>query len=153
MCSPFEGESVNMTKPVEQRFLSPIRIRFTNELEKMIKAKAVEKGLGVSEIVRQICEQHFENELSDTELLNHTLTQHNRKIGYLENKIELTAMIVMELARHQIRHFPEKAFISEDAVEKRFEEFIENCAASLKGSHKGLLESMVLDIYERSGGE
>ena len=42
---------------------------------------------------------------------------------------------------------------SEDAVEKRFEEFLENCAASLKGSHKGLLESMVLDIYERTGGE
>lgn len=142
-----------MTKPSEQKFSSPIRIRFTKELEKMIKAKSIEKGLGVSELVRQICEQHFENELSDTALLNHTLTQHNRKIGYLENKVELAAMIVMELARHQIRHFPEKAFASEDAVEKRFEEFLESCASGLKGNHKGLLESMVLDIYERGGGE
>ncbi len=142
-----------MKKPNEQRLSSPIRIRFTGELEKMIKSEAIEKGLGVSELVRQICEQHFEERISDTVLLNQTITQHSRKIGYLENKIELTAMIVMELARHQIRHFPEKTFIGEAAAERRFEEFIENCASSLKGSHKGLLESMVLDIYERAGGE
>ncbi len=142
-----------MSKPMEQKLSSPIRIRFTVELENMIKAESVEKGIGISELVRQICEQHFENKLSDATLLNHTITQHNRKIGYLENKVELTAMIIMELAKHQIRYFPERPFASEDAVEKRFEEFLENCAASLKGSHKGLLESMVLDIYERTGGE
>lgn len=142
-----------MKKPLEQNFNSPIRVRFTPKMEAMVRSKAMEKRMSVSEFVRQVCEQYLENQFSDTTLINQTLTSQSRKIGYLENKVELMGMIAMELARLVIRHIPEKPFMSDDMVERRMEKFVEDCSSSLKGSHRGLLESMVLDIYEQTGGE
>ncbi|MDE6245900.1 MAG: ribbon-helix-helix protein, CopG family [Treponemataceae bacterium] len=142
-----------MEKNAESRLSSPIRIRLTKNLDKAVRSKAMEKGLGVSEFIRQVLEQYLDNSFSDTALLNHTLSEHNRKIGYLENKVDLAAMIIMELVRHQIRHLPEKQFMSEDMVEKRYEKFMQDCANSLSGKHRGILEGMVLDIYEQTGSE
>ena len=142
-----------MKKNEESRLSSPIGIRLTPTLDKAVRAEAMKKGIGVSDFIRQVLEQHLDNAFSDTALLNHTLSEQSRKMGYLENKVDLAAMITMELARHQMRHLPEKQFMSDDMVEKRFEKFMQDCAKSMSGNHRGALEGMVLDIYEQTGSE
>ena len=77
------------------------------------------------------------------------MIQTKRKISMLENKIEVMSMLVLELAKSYTATFPDR-HLSEELSQKFYEELITRLSENMR-NHKGRLESMVLDIYEKSG--
>lgn len=126
-----------------------IVIRTTERIFDLIKAEALEKNTTVSEIIRQAYLEHMERNMSDAEIMHFSIAENTRKILQLEKKIDLAALIILELARKQIRSLPDTNNISDEMAEKKYQKFIEDCTVSLKKNHHGILESMVLDAYEK----
>ncbi|MCM1322203.1 MAG: hypothetical protein NC041_06930 [Bacteroides sp.] len=140
-----------MKKSNKAKLNAVIRTRVTSETEKMLKAKASRENLDMATVIREIILQHFEDNLSDAKIITQYMMKTKNKITSLENKIEIMALLVMELAQMYTRTFPDKQ-IPESISEKFYEELITKLSANMK-NHRGKLESMVLDIYEKSGGE
>lgn len=130
---------------------SPFRIRFTDRLLSLIEMRAKEKKMSRSALIRQICAQYFENEFSDATLVNLALAKQSRDIARLEDKIEMQGVIALESVRRQMARLPEKESLAPEMLEKAFEEFVLGCSQAFNGAHRGKLESMVLDFYERTG--
>lgn len=126
-----------------------IVIRTTERIFDLIKAESLEKNTTVSEIIRQAYLEHMERNMSDAEIMHFSIAENTRKILQLEKKIDLAALIILELARKQIRSLPDTNNISDEMAEKKYQKFIEGCTVSLKKNHHGILESMVLDAYEK----
>ena len=91
--------------------------------------------------------------MSDTEIVHASLVENTRKIRYLERKVELLALIVFQQTKFLIRVMPSRQVNSESLVEKDFDRFKNECMRSLKTNHGGILESMILDLYEQGGAE
>lgn len=126
-----------------------IVIRTTERIFDLIKAESLEKNTTVSEIIRQAYLEHMERNMSDAEIMHFSIAENTRKILQLEKKIDLASLIILELAKKQIRSLPDVNNISDGMAEKKYQQFIEDCTMSLKKNHHGILESMVLDAYEK----
>ena len=126
-----------------------IRTRVTDEMFNMINAKAVRENIDIATCVREMIEQYFEDTLSDSKIISQNMIQTKRKISMLENKVEVMSMLVLELAKSYTSTFPDRHLTAEMS-EKFYEELVTRLAENMK-NHKGRLESMVLDIYEKSG--
>lgn len=126
-----------------------VRTRITNEIAEMLQIEARREKIESSSLIRQIILEHYENTLSDTQIITNTMNQVKRKMNMLENKIEILGLLVLELTKAYSTTFPRK-HLTEEISEKFYEEIITNLTNSMK-NHKGKLESMILDIYELSG--
>lgn len=126
-----------------------IRTRVTDEIFNMVRAKAVRENIDMASCIREIIEQYFEDILTDSKIISQNMIQTKRKISMLENKIEIMSMLVLELAKSYTATFPDRHLTAEMS-EKFYEELVTRLTNNMK-NHKGRLESMVLDIYEKSG--
>lgn len=138
-----------MKKNEKAKLNAVIRTRVTNEIEGMLMAKACRENLDMATVVREIIYQYFEDNLSDSKILTQYMMSTKNKISSLENKIEIQALLVLELTKMYTHTFPEKQ-MPESVSEKFYEDMVTKLAANMK-NHRGKLESMVLDIYEKSG--
>lgn len=128
-------------------------IRFTPRLAELIEGKAKEEGTTFSEIVRLSCMDYLNKDISDAELIYASLNDTKQRIRFLENKTELLAVFIMEIARRMIKTLPNRQSVSDEVAELEFQKFLDDSTFSLKNHHKRLLESMVLDIYQQQGGK
>lgn len=126
-------------------------IRLTPKIAGLLKAESIETNTSVSEVARQSIMEHFNRRMSDAEIMHFSLAENSRKLRYVEKKIDLAALIILELAKNQIRAFPDVDASSDSIADKKYEKFVAGCASSLKSNHHGVLESMILDLYEQEG--
>lgn len=126
-----------------------IRTRVTDEMFNMVQSIAVRKNMDTAAVIREIIEQYFEDTLSDSKILSQNMIQTKRKISMLENKVEVMSMMILELAKSYAATFPDR-HLTEELSQKFYEELIMRLAENMR-NHKGRFESMVLDIYEKSG--
>lgn len=138
-----------MKKSSKAKLNAVIRTRVTDEIERLLQAKANRENLDMAAVIREIVCQYFEDSLNDGRILTQYMISTKNKIASLENKIEIQSLLVLELAKMYTQTFPERQ-VSESASETFYEELITKLAANMK-NHRGRLESMVLDIYEKSG--
>ena len=96
---------------------------------------------------------YLNNEISDAQLIYASLNDSKQKLRFLENKTELLAVFIMEMARRMIKTLPNRQSVSDEVAELEFQKFLDDSTLSLKKQHGGLLEAMVLDIYQKSGEE
>ena len=136
-------------KSQKAQLRSVISVRVTDEIFNPLKSKSVREKIDVAAVIREIIEQYFENTLTDTKIINQNLVQTKRKIAMLDNKIEVMAMLVLELTKSYMNTFPDKQ-LTPEISEKSYEEIITRLSDNMK-NHKGRIESMVLDIYEKGG--
>ena len=126
-------------------------VRITTEMEKLINVKAAEMRTSVSDFIRKAIEDAINRNLTDTELIYSSLVDLKRKNQYQEDKIELLSILIFELVKHQLKVLPDSNLKSEEMLEIEMENFKNECLRSFKKNHGSLLESMVLNIYEKSG--
>lgn len=138
-----------MKKSRKAKLSTIIQSRVTDEIGNMLRAKAVRENIDIATVIREIIEQYFEDSLSDSKIISQNMIQTKRKIAMLENKVEIMSLLILELAKMYSRTFPEKE-ISPEFSEKFYEEIVTRISENMK-NHRGRLESMVLDIYEKSG--
>ena len=62
-------------------------------------------------------------------------------------------VVIFEQTKLLMRRIPDKQINLDSAVEHEFEKFKTACTKALKANHAGVLETMVLDAYERGGGD
>lgn len=129
------------------------QIRLTRRTAELIKAKALEKHTTESGIVRRALASYMNRNMSDTEIVHASLAENTRKLRYLEDKVELLALIVMQQTKFLMRVMPGRQVNSDVLVEKDFERFRNECMRMMKDNHGGMLESMILDLYEQDGTE
>lgn len=137
-------------KQEHNKFLDCLNIRIPRQITKLIKAKALEHNTSTSELIRQSIMQYINRNLNDSEILHASMVETKNKIGYLEKKIEVLAIIITEQLKYLMQVMPEKKG-SEYSIftEKNYKDFMQNCETSLKANHNGILESMILDFYEQ----
>ncbi len=141
----------NNRKDKNIQYSCPKQIRFTKQVSELIEAKALEQHTTESEIIRQSVAEYMNRSMSDTEIVHASLAEVSRKIRYLENKVELLALVLFEQTKFLMRVMPSRQTNSDELVEKDFKRFISGCTKSLRQNHGGMLESMILDAYEQSG--
>lgn len=129
------------------------QVRLTDQQKKILALKAVEQNTTVSELIRQSVMSYINRNMSDTEIVHASLIENSRKIRYLENKIELLALIVLEQTKYFMKIMPQKQINADSLVEIEFQKFNDNCMKILKTNHGGILESMILDLYEQDSGD
>lgn len=144
---------VNRKKEEEVKFSVQKQIRYSKSMDELIKAKALEHHTTDSEIIRQAINNYINRSMSDSEIVHASITENTRKIRYLENKVELMALIIFEQTKMMMKILPNKQINSDFMVDKDFEKFKANCTNLLKKNHAGVLEGMILDAYEQSGDE
>jgi Ribbon-helix-helix protein, copG family. len=126
------------------------QIRLPEQMAKQIKAKSLEQNATESEIIRQSLTNYINRNMSDTEIIHASLAESNRKIRYMESKIELLALIIMQQTKYIMKILPNKQVHTDALVNSEYEKFIRDCTKILKTNHSGVLESMILDAYERN---
>lgn len=127
------------------------QIRMTEQMQNLIKSKALEHNTTESEIIRQALDNYINRCMSDSEIVHASLVENSRKIRYLENKVELLALIVMQQTKFIMKMFPNRQINSDELVDIEYERFVRDCTNILKSNHSGVLESMILDAYEQGG--
>lgn len=127
------------------------QLRMTEQMENLIKSKALEHNTTESEIIRQALSNYINRSMSDSEIVHASLVENSRKIRYLENKVELLALIVMQQTKFIMKMFPNRQINSDEFVNIEYERFVRDCTKILKSNHSGVLESMILDAYEQGG--
>lgn len=125
------------------------QLRFTKQMDELVKSKALEHHTTESEIIRQAVMNYINRSMSDTEIVHASLVENTRKIRYLENKVELLALVIFEQTKLMMKILPNKQMNSDFAVENDFKRFMQNCTKLLKSNHTGVLEAMILDSYEQ----
>ena len=143
----------NNKKEEHVKFSVQKQIRLTKQTAELVEAKALEKHTTESEIIRQAVANYMNRSMSDTEIVHASLMENTRKIRYLENKVELLALIVFQQTKFLMRVMPSRQVNTDALVEKDFERFKNDCMRSLKSNHGGMLEAMILDLYEQGGSE
>ncbi len=142
-----------MKKTREEKYTVHRQLRFTKQMDELVKAKALEGHTTDSEIIRQAVANYINRSMSDTEIVHASLVENSRKIRYLENKVELLALIIFEQTKHLMRTLPSKQINPDSVVDYDFEKFIQKCQQILKKNHTGVLEAMILDTYEQQESE
>ena len=87
--------------------------------------------------------------MSDNALIYSAMQEIIRKVKYLENKIDLTAMLLMQQTKHIIKTLPNKQVNSPEIVDIEFKSFIDECSKVIKLNHGSMLESWIMDLYEQ----
>jgi hypothetical protein len=136
-------------KSQKAQLRSVISVRVTDEIFNLLKSKALREKIEIGAVIRDIIEQYFEDTLSDSKIINQNLVQTKRKVSMLDNKIEIMSMLVLELTKSYMNTFPDRQ-LTPEISEKAYEEIITRLSENMK-NHKGRIESMVLDIYEKGG--
>lgn len=129
------------------------QIRLTEQQQRLVETKAAEQNTTASDIIRQAILHYINRNMSDTEIVHASLAENTRKIRYLENKVELLALIVFQQTKFLMRVMPNRQVNSDALVENDFERFRRDCLKSLKSNHGGMLEAMILDLYEQGESE
>ena len=125
----------------------------TEQMENLIKSKALEHNTTESEIIRQALSNYINRSMSDSEIVHASLVENSRKIRYLENKVELLALIVMQQTKFIMKMFPNRQLNSDEFANIEHERFVRDCTKILKSNHSGVLARMILDAYEQGGDQ
>lgn len=141
----------NEKKEEYVKFTETKQIRLTKQMSEFLTAKALEKHATESEIIRQAVANYINRSMSDTEIVHASLIENTRKLRYLENKVELLALIVFQQTKFLMGVMPSRKVNSDTLVEADFERFRRECMRILKSNHGGMLEAMILDLYEQGG--
>lgn len=138
-----------MDKEEYSKFCETINVRLTQQQLNLIKSKALENNCTDSELIRNALMYYINRSMDDKVLLHSAMNELTRKIKYLENKIDLTAMVIMQQIKHLIKTLPQKAVISNELTEIEFKNFMSECSRAIKMNHGSLLESWIMDLYEQ----
>lgn len=139
----------NNKKKEHEKYRVQKQLRFTSQMASLIEAKALEHNTTESEIIRQAVSNYINRSMNDTEMVHASIMENTRKLRYLENKVELMALIIFQQTKYLMRTLPAKQANSDFTVEKDFEKFMSECGKILKSNHTGVLEAMILDLYEQ----
>ncbi len=142
-----------MKKEEHEKFSVAKTVKFTRRIDELLQEKARERRTTDSEIIRQAVASYMNRAMSDAEIVHASLVENSRKIRYLENKVELLALVIFEQTKLLMRRIPNKQVNLDSAVDVEFDKFKQTCSKALKSNHAGVLEMMVLDAYERGGGD
>lgn len=126
-------------------------VKLTGKMNELVQEKARERRTTDSEIIRQAVASYMNRSMNDAEIVHASLVENSRKIRYLENKVELLALVIFEQTKLLMKRLPNKQINLDAVVELEFEKFKQGCSKSMKSNHAGVLEMMVLDAYERQG--
>ena len=129
------------------------QLRLTSQMAELVEAKALERHTTDSEIIRQAVSNYVNRSMSDVEIVHASLSETSRKIRYLENKVELLALVVFEQTKMLMKSVPNRAINSDAVVKNEFEKFMRGVTKTLKTNHTGVLEAMILDSYEQGSEE
>ena len=66
--------------------------------------------------------------------------------------MNLILVVLLEQTKRQIEILPNRKSVPEDIARIEFDRFLEAVEYEIKKGDRGSIESMVLDIYQRSGG-
>ena len=131
-----------------------IKVRLSTKIETMLKMKACEQKVTLSEVIREACYSYLNQNSSEAELLFASINDLKEQIRFLENKIDLLSVILLEQTKLLLQIFPNNHHIDSKIAENEYEKFMNNVSSALKENHGGKLEAMVLDIYsnQTAGG-
>mgnify|MGYP002626124234 CR=1 FL=1 len=136
-----------------QGYTEAAQVRLTKQQLELVAARALEQHTTESEIIRQALMRDMNRAMSDAEILHATVAENTRKLRYLEDKVELLALIVFEQTKFLMGVMPSRKVNTDELVEADFERFKRACMKSLKANHGGMLEAMILDLYEQGGSD
>ena len=145
--------SVRNRKTDNVRYGDIKQVRLTMEMGKQVKAIAFEQNTSESEIIRQAVINYINRNMNDAEIVHACLNELKRNIQVMSDKIELLALIIMQQTKHLLKVLHDNSSIDEDLLDLSVEEFQRKCLKTLKTNHIGLLESMLLDFYEKGDNE
>lgn len=138
-----------MIKEESAKYSEQLKVRITQQQSNLIKSKALENNCTESELVRNALMYYINRSMSDNALIYSAMQEIIRKIKYLENKIDLTAMLLMQQTKHIIKTLPNKQVNSPEIVDIEFKSFIDECSKVIKLNHGSMLESWIMDLYEQ----
>lgn len=93
---------------------------------------------------------YLDKDVQDSQLIYASLNDAKRKISYLETKQDLMAILIIELAKRIIKDLPARLNANEEIQEMEFEKFLDQCSSEAKLRNNGFLDSLAMEIYERS---
>lgn len=128
-----------------------IRIRLPLHLETEVRIKANElsgrdRG-NMSQVIRDAIYSYFNSSIDDRDLLYASVNDLKEQVRFLENKIELQAVIILELTKHLLKVLPNRPSVNQEVADLEYLKFLDDVELALKQNHGGKLEAMVLDIY------
>lgn len=138
-----------MIKEESAKYSEQLKVRITQQQSNLIKSKALENNCTESELVRNALMYYINRSMSDNALIYSAMQEIIRKVKYLENKIDLTAMLLMQQTKHIIKTLPNKQVNSPEMVDIEFKGFMNECSKVIKLNHGSLLESWIMDLYEQ----
>lgn len=138
-----------MIKEESAKYSEQLKVRITQQQSNLIKSKALETNCTESELVRNALMYYINRSMSDNALIYSAMQEIIRKVKYLENKIDLTAMLLMQQTKHIIKTLPNKQVNSPEIVDIEFKSFIDECSKVIKLNHGSMLESWIMDLYEQ----
>ncbi|MCQ2598556.1 MAG: hypothetical protein MJ181_12005 [Treponema sp.] len=132
------------------RMGSTASVRFKPHTEYLIGLKQSELGKSRSDTIRFIVDSYFDKEIQDPELIFGSLNDTKRRVQELESRLNLMMVVLLEQTKRQIKVLPNRQAVPDDVARIEFERFLEAVQREIKNSDRGSIESMVLDIYQRS---
>lgn len=132
------------------RMGSTASVRFKPHTEYLIGMKQQELGKSRSDTIRFIVDSYFDKEIQDPELIYGSLNDTKRRVQELESRLNLMMVVLLEQTKRQIKVLPNRQSVPDDVAKIEFDRFIESVQREIKNSDRGSIESMVLDIYQRS---
>ena len=132
------------------RLGSTASVRFKPHTETLLEMKKKELGKSRSDTIRYIVDCYFDKEVQDPELIFASLNDTKQRVQELERRLNLIMVILLEQTKRQIQVLPNRKSVPDDVAEIEFNKFIEAVEYEIKKSDRGSIESMVLDIYQRS---
>ena len=132
------------------RMGSTASVRFKPHTEYLISLKQSELGKSRSDTIRFIVDSYFDKEIQDPELIFGSLNDTKRRVQELESRLNLMMVVLLEQTKRQIKVLPNRQAVPDDVARIEFERFLEAVQREIKNSDRGSIESMVLDIYQRS---
>ena len=79
-----------------------------------------------------------------------SLNDTKQRVQELERRLNLIMVVLLEQTKRQIQVLPNRKAVPDDVAEIEFDRFLEAVEQEIKKSDRGSIESMVLDIYQRS---
>ena len=134
------------------RLGSTASVRFKPHTEYLLGIKQSELKKSRSDTIRFIVDSWFDKEIQDPELIFASLNDTKKRIQELESRLNLLLVIMLEQTKRQIKILPNRQTVSDEVARIEFERFLEDIQIEIKKSDRGSIEAMVLDIYQRSGG-
>ena len=125
-------------------------VRFKPHTEYLLDLKKDELGKSRSDTIRYIVDCYFDKEIQDPELIFASLNDTKQRVQELERRLNLILVVLLEQTKRQIEILPNRKSVPDDIAEIEFNKFIEAVEYEIKKSDRGSIESMVLDIYQRS---